>query len=66
MFTFDNAIHISTLLVIAKMAYHVIKASNRIEDILKDFPPHRHVNGKIIFAKGFEPAKSETLSEQHS
>lgn len=27
----------------------------------RDFPPHRHINGKIVYAKGFEPPRTEEL-----
>ena len=27
----------------------VIVAANRVTSVLKDFPPHRHVNGHVIY-----------------
>ena len=27
----------------------------------RDHPPHSHVNGKIVYAKGFDPPKVEEL-----
>lgn len=31
------------------------RALNRWIDVLKEYPPHRHENGLILFPKGMEP-----------
>lgn len=61
-------LQIGTLCAIIAVGWKVIKAANavqktanRVLDILKDYPPHRHVNGKIIFPKGFEPTEEESI-----
>ena len=33
----------------------------RITSLLKDFPPHRHLNGKIVYPAGYQPTEAETL-----
>jgi hypothetical protein len=38
----------------------VIWATLRIANVLKDFPPHRHVNNKIIYPIGYGPTEVET------
>lgn len=50
-----------SLFVILPVAWKVFRVANRILDVMKDFPPHRHVNGQIIFADGFEPTQPQTL-----
>lgn len=29
----------------------------RLRSILKDFPPHRHIRGGILYPKGYEPGR---------
>lgn len=31
------------------------------ETVKKDYPPHRHINGKIIYPKEYQPARTESL-----
>ena len=32
----------------------------RLKNLMSDFPPHRHLMGKIIFPKGYEPTEVES------
>lgn len=41
-------------------AWAVLRKLTRILDAFENFPPHRHVNGKILFPKGFEPTAIES------
>lgn len=50
----------SCALTVGGAAWAVIRKLTRIVDALENFPPHRHVNGKIIFPKGFEPTAMES------
>jgi hypothetical protein len=52
---FDLTFHTAELLTIMTAAGFVIRAANRVWTVLKDFPPHRHINGSIIYPEGFEP-----------
>lgn len=52
---FDLQFHIAELLTILTAAFFVIRAANRVWSVLKDFPPHRHINGSIFYPSGFEP-----------
>jgi hypothetical protein len=62
----DHIEHLVELGTVAFAAYRVISAANRILDILKDFPPHRHINGRILFPKGYSPSAVESLSPKES
>ena len=55
--TLDLQFHIAELLTILTAAFFVIRAANRVWSVLKDFPPHRHINGSIIYPEGFEPTE---------
>lgn len=43
------------LILLLGVALPMWRSSQRLRNILQDFPPHRHVNGKIIFPKGYKP-----------
>lgn len=36
----------------------------RVLSLLKDFPPHRHQNGNVIYPSGYEPSVVQTLFKQ--
>lgn len=57
----DLLFHAGNLAVVLGIGWKVNRVANRILDVLADFPPHRHVNGKISYPKGYEPAAVETL-----
>jgi hypothetical protein len=52
---FDLTFHTAELLTIMTAAAYVIRAANRVFTVLKDFPPHRHINGSIVYPEGYEP-----------
>ncbi|HLW51288.1 MAG TPA: hypothetical protein VKW06_00465 [Candidatus Angelobacter sp.] len=47
-------------------AYKVMKLADRLIGILRDFPPHRHVNGHIIYPDGYEPTAIEELQKSNA
>ena len=57
----DLTFHAAELLVLLGVAWKVISALNRFTGILRDYPPHRHINGKIIFPDGYTPTKAEHI-----
>jgi len=61
MFNVDLTIHIGEFLTLCYVAYRVVKALSRVESLLRDFPPHRHVNGSVIYPEGFEPTAVQKL-----
>jgi hypothetical protein len=36
---------------------------SRDESLKSDFPPHRHINGKILYPREYEPAKVERMAQ---
>lgn len=34
----------------------------RLISLQKDYPPHRHVNGKIIYPKDYAPEQAQSMS----
>lgn len=59
---FDLQFHVAELLVIATAAWRVVMAANRITNMLKDYPPHRHENGLVSYPKGYEPPLTQRLN----
>ncbi len=44
------------------MAWKVIGRLNRDESLKADYPPHRHINGSIIYPDEYPPAKIERIA----
>lgn len=41
-----------------------VRTLTRYQDLLKDYPPHRHINGtRIVYPKEYQPAPIEHLAE---
>lgn len=36
---------------------------NRLVNVQKDFPPHRHINGKILYPRDFAPGKAQAVGD---
>jgi hypothetical protein len=60
----DFTFHIAELIVLLGVAWRVVAAANRLMSVLRDFPPHRHDNGNVIYPHGFEPTKVRRLGQQ--
>jgi hypothetical protein len=65
--------HLAELLTLLTMAgaclvaaLRVIRAADRVGNVLKDFPPHRHVNGAILYPEGYEPTEIQRLYDEKS
>lgn len=43
------------------VAAPVTWACVRLVTVFRDFPPHLHVNGKILYPKGYEPPRTESI-----
>ena len=61
--SFDLWFHSGELLTLVVAGARVIRAANRVLDVMKDFPPHRHVNGHVIYPEGYPPAPIEELKQ---
>lgn len=42
-------------------AWRLLQRMNRDESLKQDYPPHRHINGKILYPHDYEPAVVERL-----
>jgi hypothetical protein len=49
------------LTVVVSCAVLAIKKFERMTNVLKDFPPHRHINGNITYPMDFEPSRVEKM-----
>ena len=57
---YDLWFHAAELFVmIAGVAAPMVWSTLRISSLLKDFPPHRHIDHRIIYPAGYAPPKSE-------
>jgi hypothetical protein len=59
--------HLAELAVMVfGMALPLLWGAFRLMSLLRDYPPHRHINGTILFPRGYEPPETEklTLSSQ--
>lgn len=58
----DHIYHISELLGLLTVLWKGNRAINRLIDVLKDFPPHRHENGLVIYPKDYEPGEVKRIA----
>jgi hypothetical protein len=42
----------------------IVKLVDRLESVLGDYPPHRHVNGAIVYPHDYAPPEQEELSHK--
>jgi hypothetical protein len=54
---------IELAVMIFGVAAPIIWSAFRLRSVLKDFPPHRHLNGKVIYPIGYAPSRTETIEE---
>lgn len=60
MTTADIWFHVVELGIMAfGVALPILWGVSRLASLLKDFPPHRHLNGSIIYPRGYEPTEIE-------
>jgi hypothetical protein len=57
----DLGIHVGEIIVFAGIGWRAIRALNRFSSVLKDFPPHRHINGSIIYPDDYAPPVIQKL-----
>lgn len=52
---------VEVLILLFGVALPMLRSSQRLKNILQDFPPHRHVGEEddknIIYPRGFEPRR---------
>jgi hypothetical protein len=57
----DHLLHSGELLTFLLTAWYVIRYLNRRESIEKDYPPHRHANGMILYPPDRKPGTMERI-----
>ena len=50
---------------VAVVIFGIGTLRGELRRIWKDFPPHRHINGKILFPADYEPTDLERLGGVH-
>lgn len=53
--------HGTEIVVIGAGFWKLVRVATRLLDVMEDFPPHRHVNGKVLFPKGYAPPRIERM-----
>lgn len=56
-----DVISIPTMLIVIGFAVRALRFMGRVEQLFNDYPPHRHVNGTVIYPKGYKPTDEERL-----
>ncbi len=57
----ETIAHSVEILVFLGIGIKGLRKIDRLYNLFSDNPPHRHVNGKIIYPKGYEPPLVESL-----
>lgn len=53
--TQESWFHAAEIFVMIVFGSPLVWSALRIASLLKDFPLHRHLNGKILYPRGYEP-----------
>lgn len=48
---------IVALVTVLGFSYKIIGMLNQILAIFREYPPHKHINGHVLFPKGMSPDK---------
>jgi hypothetical protein len=56
---------VEILILLFGVAAPILYTAIRLHSLMKDFPMHKHVNGKVLYPKGYEPTRVETLEIGH-
>lgn len=60
----DWLIHGGELAAFGGIAWKVIQRLNRDESLRNDYPPHRHLGGRIVYPREYTPAETERLGHE--
>ena len=61
--SYDLAFHAGEFLVLIGVAWRVIRAANRIESVMRDYPPHRHEpGGVVVYPYDYQPTPAGKLN----
>lgn len=53
--------NVGALIFAVVVIWRASRKMGRDESLKADYPPHRHINGKIIYPREYEPALTERL-----
>jgi hypothetical protein len=62
----DTIVHGVELVGFVIGAVKGFRVLDRFYTLFKDYPPHRHINGKILFPSGYEPPTVEKLDGRNT
>lgn len=54
-----GAMMFGTFVVLLPMGWAIVRKLNYLADVFKEYPPHRHINGNILYPKEFSPGRVE-------
>lgn len=60
----ESWFHLGEMIVMIVFGSPCVWGILRIVSLLRDFPPHRHFNGKIMYPKGYEPPEVVSASKR--
>lgn len=53
---------ITGAVVVASYLRRINEQLTAIRKALEEYPPHRHINGRILYPKDFQPGETEQLA----
>lgn len=60
--TLDLAVHAVEALSILGVGLGGLRKLNHLIDLFNDFPPHRHINGFVLYPEGYEPPSPQKMN----
>lgn len=61
----DAWAHIAELIAAGPILWKANRFMNKILDERENFPPHRHINGNILYPRGLKPENGGNNFETH-
>ena len=60
--TLDLAVHAVEALSIIGVGLGGLRKLNHLIGLFNDFPPHRHINGFVLYPEGYEPPSPQKMN----
>jgi len=58
-----NMVDGTVLVGFCTLAWKANRTLNRWIDVMREYPPHRHFNGRILYPSGMEPGRVEHIND---